>query len=320
MSSKGAPRPLPAGLALGGGLALLALGGAAGAATSLDEPRVSFRFGAGATLFARPGVGPSGDVYVGTGDGYVHALSPQGGYRWSYTVKGRVVAPPVEDPVSRRAFVLTSEARLYALERDARLRWVSRLPAAPKSEIALTSKGTLLFVGQDEHLYGVTTGGALVLRLSARGPRSAPVALHDGRVMLVLSDSLAILKGHGYERAPLPGPFGGAARLALDAGGGISSCEDGAWRVTGAGTELDVAGDCASPPILGDGFVAVAETSGVVRLRYASGATRTLRAGRSALRPVWDAPRRRLILSNSTGAVSIVELPARELPRDADRG
>jgi hypothetical protein len=180
-----------------------------------EAPRVVFRFSASSSLFARPGVGQDGSVYVGSGDGYVHALSPDGSFRWSYTVKGRVVAPPVEEPKSGRVFVATSEARLYALEPDSHLRWVFPLPVAPKSELSLTPKGTLLFVGQDDYLYGVTTGGALSLRLAAKGARSAPTQLATGQIALVLGDTLATLKGYGYERASLAGPFGLGAKLAL---------------------------------------------------------------------------------------------------------
>ncbi|HEX2871577.1 MAG TPA: PQQ-binding-like beta-propeller repeat protein, partial [Polyangiaceae bacterium] len=149
-------------------------------ARAAEPLQTVFRFSASATLFARPGVGQSGSVYVGSGDGYLHALSPDGSFRWSYTVKGRIVAPPVEDPVTGRVFVATSEARLYALEPDSHLRWVFPLPVVPKTELSLTAKGTLHFIGQDDYLYGVTTGGAMNLRLAATGARSAPLQLASG--------------------------------------------------------------------------------------------------------------------------------------------
>lgn len=288
-------------------LALSAAGKAAPAAPL--EPHEVFRFSAGSGLFAPPGVGRDGSLYVGSGDGYVHALASDGRFRWSYTVKGRVLAAPVEEPATRRVFVATSEARLYAFEPDAHLRWVFALPAAPKTELALTAKGTLFFVGRDDHLYGVTTSGALVLRLSARGARSAPVALEGGQTGLVLGDSFATLKGYGYDKAPLPGPFGAAAQLVVAKDRAILACEEGRARLRVAGEwRLDVASDCLSPPVQGDGFFAIAEASGVVRLRYANGAAQSLSLGSAPLPPIWDAPRRRLVLSSASGALSVVEL------------
>lgn len=248
-------------------------------------------------------------MYVGSGDGYVHALAADGGFRWSYTVKGRVVAPPVEEPSSGRLFVATSEARLYALEPDSHLRWVFPLPVTPKSELSLTAKGTLLFVGQDDYLYGVTTGGALSLRLAATAARSAPMQLLSGQTGLLLGDSFATLKGYGYERSGLPEPFGAGAKLALDANRAIFACEDGMARVVSSqGTELRAKSDCLSAPTRGDGFFAVAEAAANVRLFYANGTTEVVPLDAAPLRPIWDGARRRLILASATGSVSVFEL------------
>jgi hypothetical protein len=289
---------------------VLVLGSAGRAAPAPPlEPYELFRFSAGSALFAGPGVGKDGDVYVGSGDGYVHALASDGRFRWSYTVKGRVVAAPVEEPASGRVFVATSEARLYALEPDSRLRWVFPLPVAPKTELTLTPKGTLYFVGRDDHLYGVTTSGALALRLAARGARSAPAALEGGQTGLVLGDTFATLKGYGYDRAPLPGPFGATAKLVVAADRAIFACEEGRARLR-AGSEwrLDAASDCLSAPVQASGFFAVAEASGDVRLLYPNGASQSLSLGAVPLRPIWDGPRRRLVLSSASGALKVVEL------------
>jgi hypothetical protein len=182
------------------------------------------------------------------------------------------------------------------------------LPVAPKSELTLTSKGTLLFVGQDDYLYGVTTGGALSLRLSAAGARSAPVQLALGSTALVLGDSLAILKGYGYQRAPSGGHFGPFAKLALGADGAISSCEEGRVRVFLAGPdELSAPSDCFSPPTRGAGFFAVAEAGGV-RLFHSDGTTQRVPLDAVPLRPVWDAARNRLIVSSAIGSLTVLEL------------
>lgn len=289
---------------------LIALLGLVAKATGARaEPRVAFRFSASSTLFARPGVGRDGSVYVGSGDGYVHALAPDGSFRWSYTLKGRVAAPPVEDPSTGRVFVATSDARLYALESDSHLRWVFPLPVAAKSELGLTPKGTLLFVGQDEHLYGVTTGGALNLRLAAPGARSAPVWTSAGQALLVLGGTLATLKGYGYERAALPAALLDVDKLALGPDRAIFACQDGTARaLSGEHEELLVKGECVAAPVRGEGFFAIAEARGVLRLVYAGGQERRIAFEAPLLRPVWDGPRRRLVVASATGAVTVLEL------------
>lgn len=278
-------------------------------ANATEQPRMVFHFSASSTLFARPGVGHDGAIYVGSGDGYVHALASDGSFRWSYTVKGRVVAPPVEEPSSGRVFVATSDARLYAFEPDSHLRWVFPLPVAPKTELSLTAKGTLLFVGQDDYLYGVTTGGALSLRLAATAARSAPVQLATGQTALLLGEAFATLKGYGYERVALSGPFGPTAKLALDGERAIFACEEGTVRAFSSGTStFEAKSDCLSPPTRGDGFFAVAEAGGDVRLFYRDGTNVAIPLGAAPLRPIWDAARRRLVVSSATGSLTVLEL------------
>jgi hypothetical protein len=283
---------------------------AAPAVDAAPTPHVLFKFSSGSGLFARPGLGQTGGLYVGSGDGSVSALGSDGSFRWSYTVKGRVLSPPIEEPASGHVFVATSEHRLYALERDAALRWVFPLPATPKTELVLSPRGTLYFVGQDDHLYGVTTGGALGLRLAAPAARSAPVWLEEGKLGLILADKLGTLQGYGYQRAPLlGGGFDDSAKLALDERRTIFACDGGQARVVDVrGTELRIDGDCTSAPVQGDGFLAVAEAGGVVRLVFTDGSRQDVALGSAPLRPRWDAPRRRLILATATGEVSALEL------------
>lgn len=274
-------------------------------ASARPVPSTVFKFAAGSSLFARPGVGRDGSVYIGSGDGYVHALKADGSFRWSYTVKGRIVAPPVEEPSSGRVFVATSEKKLYALEPDSHLRWVFPLPVTPQSELALTPKGTLYFVGQDDYLYGVTTGGALGLRLAATGARSAPAILDGALVGLILGEQLATLKGYGYERSALPAPFDAAAKLALDNSRAIFACESGVARAVGGSAPFSLPSDCLAPPVRGDGFVAIAERNGDVRLVFADGTEEHVTVG-APLAPVWDGAHHQLILASAAGVVSVL--------------
>ncbi|HYP86684.1 MAG TPA: PQQ-binding-like beta-propeller repeat protein [Polyangiaceae bacterium] len=277
-------------------------------AEARPSPRMVYRFSASASLFARPGVADDGSLYVGAGDGNVHALGPDGSFRWSYTVKGRVLAPPLIEASSGHVFVATSDARLYALDGDSQLRWVLPLPAAPKTELVLTPTGILFYVGQDGFLYGVTTGGVLSLRLAAPKSRSAPALLSGARLGLVLGEHLAILKGYGFERRALAASFGADATLALGPDSAVFACEEGVGRVERSATELAVAADCAWPPVRGDGFFAVASAGGELRLYFADGSLGRVALGAALLSPSWDAPRRRLVASSATGAVSVLEL------------
>ena len=145
------------------GLAALTLAPPAsgqGRATLLAVAR--FHFDAGAPLVAPAGVALDGSLCVGTVDGYIHALGPDGSYRWSYSVHGAVTRRPLF--VGNRWYVATSAERLYAFTREGALAWVFKPPSAVNSELAADASGRLLFVAADRFLYGVSARGAVTLR------------------------------------------------------------------------------------------------------------------------------------------------------------
>ena len=129
-------------------------------------PLQRFRFDAGAPLAAPAEVAADGSVCVGTVDGYVHALGPDGSYRWSRSVHGAVTRRP--HFAGERWFIVTSAQRLYALNRDGSLSWSFQLYAPVESELVSDAKGTVYFVAADHFLYGFTARGQVTLRTRFR--------------------------------------------------------------------------------------------------------------------------------------------------------
>ncbi len=142
-----------------------------------------FRFDAGAPLAAAADVAPDGSVCVGTVDGYVHGLGPDGSFRWSHSVQGAVIRRP--HFAGQRWFIATSALRVYALNRDGSLSWVFKLFSPVDSELASDESGTLYFVAADHFLYGLTAHGGVSLRtryhpgLKPELSFSQPEALRD---------------------------------------------------------------------------------------------------------------------------------------------
>jgi hypothetical protein len=181
----------------------------AASAASVNAPFPRFRFDAGAPLAAPAGVAPDGSVCVGTVDGYVHALGPDGSFRWSHSVQGAVTHRP--HFAAERWFIATSAQRLYALNRDGSLSWVFKLYTAVDSELVSDAKSSLYFVGADHFLYGLTPHGAISLRARFRPgmkpdiPSSEPGALRDpdGNSWFGRSDGVLEYRPASGERASL---------------------------------------------------------------------------------------------------------------------
>jgi len=125
-------------------------------------PVQRFRFDAGAPLAAAAAVAPDGSVCVGTVDGYVHGLAPDGSFRWSHSVRGAVTRRP--HFAGERWFIASSAQRIYALNRDGSLSWVFKLFSSIESELVSDETGSIYFVTADHFIYGLTAHGAVSLR------------------------------------------------------------------------------------------------------------------------------------------------------------
>ena len=140
--------------------------GAASTSAAVTVPLQRFRFDAGAPLAAPAEVAPDGSVCVGTVDGYVHSLGPDGSYRWSHSVHGAITRRP--HFAGGRWFIATSARRVYALNRDGSLSWSFQLYGAVESELVSDAKGTVYFVAADHFLYGFSAHGQVTLRTRFR--------------------------------------------------------------------------------------------------------------------------------------------------------
>jgi outer membrane protein assembly factor BamB len=155
-------------------------------AVELEEPgaEVLWRFHAGAPLVGPPVVASSGRVYVGTAEGYVHALGPDGSYLWSYTMPG-----PIQGglAVDQRGVLYggVRGQRVVAVSADGRLLWVLKISADPASELVLAPSGLLYFAGRDRSVYGVSPRGGVRVRIPIpEGIAAGPVVDGRGRAVV----------------------------------------------------------------------------------------------------------------------------------------
>jgi outer membrane protein assembly factor BamB len=161
-----------------------------------------FSFDPGVPLAGPPGIAADGSLVAGTVDGYLYALRPDGSFRWSYTLRGRVVGRP---GVGSDGLILASAQRnaLYALEAEGTLRWVASIPGGVTSAPVTDGDGKIW----------VTTGGGTLLGFTRRGgvsgfarigPASAlgPVLLESGEVAVGNADGTLRVAGR-YGRSRL---------------------------------------------------------------------------------------------------------------------
>lgn len=133
---------------------------------------VDVRFHAGERPTSLPVLTPNGTVYVGTAEGYVHALAPDGTYLWGYTLRGPVVG---ELALGATATVLVATPRrVYAIRSDGTLLWVFESPIAVRTGLASDGTGRFFFASDDGRLFALSGRGALVAHVDGKVPLSTP--------------------------------------------------------------------------------------------------------------------------------------------------
>jgi outer membrane protein assembly factor BamB len=190
--------------------ALLVSGLATGAALAeRPGPRPLWTFHAGAPLSGPPAVGADGSLAVGTLDGYVHALGPDGAFRFSYTVAGRVAGSPV---VLGDGLVLAAATsrRLYAIRADGSLAWTAVLGGGAAAPLVRDAEDRVwIRTGSGTAVAYSRRGGVVGFTKLARTMTLGPVALARGGVLVASpGGELGLIGDYGkFRRAALPSPL-----------------------------------------------------------------------------------------------------------------
>lgn len=306
------------------------------------SPRVLWRFHAGAPSAAPPAVDAAGRVAIGTTEGKLHLVAASGAFQWTHTFVGPVVGSPVFDPAGV-AYAASEAGRLYAVQPDGTLKWVFKAPVSIDSGVALEGD-RLFFSGRDHHLYAVSTRGGVRLRAALGATGTAPPVAADGRVVVPTSAGVVLIESFHRRRAQLgavlESPVVGAQRIYLVADERLVALDPKAeplWSVAAvrfvSGDErgllalgkdrtlrwLDEAGReqwrvrlplaPSAPATRAGDMVAVATGDGTLLLVDRGGVSARLDLADAPLeRPVYDAPRNRLIVSAGEGSLAAVAL------------
>ncbi len=344
--SGGAACAEPGGQAMREGLGQPAVTIASSSRAARGEPEPAavlaplWTFHAGAPLRAGAGVG-AGGIAVGSSDGYLHALRPDGAYRWSFTVKGAVVATPLVDGRGG-VYVATSSRKLYALTPNGTLAFTMPLAGVALDPLRWKNERELLIATQEGVAYAITTGGVTRAAVALKESLTTPplplggdrwlvggalgdVFTLDGwrpsRARLASSPVLALVaRGAGYVGLSADGVFwpgqspkqpaqqlgcgpGQVIVVAPDGGVGTLDGKAVVWR-----GDLDEPLS-AAPICARDGSVLLPLASGVLAVMSLNGRMRRYSLGSSALfTPAIDWDRGQLVVSSADGRIQALQL------------
>ncbi len=143
---------------------------------------LKWRYRTGGLIHSSPAIGSDGTIYVGSNDNYLYAVNPDGTLKWRYKTGGSVRSSPVIDPQGI-VYVGSNDDYLYAISSNGEFEWRYKTGGSIHSSPAIGSDGTI-YVGSDDHyLYAIKPDGTLRWRFeTGKKIRSSPAIGSDGTI------------------------------------------------------------------------------------------------------------------------------------------
>jgi outer membrane protein assembly factor BamB len=145
----------------------------------------AWSFQAGAAVSAAAVVTSSGQVTVATHEGTLHSVAADGGFLWSYTVGGTLLAG-VHVTHGDRFIAGDTLSGVTAIGADGRPHWVFRAPTAIERTAVDPTRG-LFFYTRGRGLYALSSRAGLLWSVNLRAHVLSPLAVDDAGAVWILT-------------------------------------------------------------------------------------------------------------------------------------
>lgn len=127
--------------------------------------RLLWEFPTGRYVFSSPAIGSDGTVYVGSANGRLYALRPDGTAKWSFPTGAEIQSSPA---ITRDGTICfgSADARVYALNSDGTKQWDFRTGGVILCSPTLGADGTIYIGSRDGYYYALEPDGRLKWRFA----------------------------------------------------------------------------------------------------------------------------------------------------------
>jgi large repetitive protein len=127
-----------------------------------------------------PVLAGDGTIYVG-GNGVFTAVNPDGTGKWSFSLKGHMIASPAI-ATDGTVYFGGDDGNLYALDPSGRVKWKFATGGEIHSTPTLAKNGTVYLGGTDNNLYAIGSDGKLKWKFATSGQVFSPAIGGDGTI------------------------------------------------------------------------------------------------------------------------------------------
>jgi outer membrane protein assembly factor BamB len=151
---------------------------------------LKWTFSTGDSIYSSAAIGSDGTIYVGSLDGNLYALDPDGTQKWSFNTGSVITASPAID-ANGTVYIGSLGSNLYALNPDGTQKWAFSTADTIFSSPAIGADGAVYIGSSDNNLYAVNSDGTQRWVFAANADLdSSPVIALDGTVYIVSREGL----------------------------------------------------------------------------------------------------------------------------------
>ncbi len=131
-----------------------------------------------------PAIDPEGTLYLGTSDGKLYAIAPDGTKKWNYTTGDSILTTPAVDE-NGTVYFGSNDGKLYALEQDGALKWSFETEGNVYSSPNIAQDGTIYFGCGDTKIYALRPDGTERWNYTTgKSVRASPAIADDGTIYI----------------------------------------------------------------------------------------------------------------------------------------
>ena len=125
-----------------------------------SEGKELWRFKTRLFVQSSPAIGHDGTIYVGSWDSTLYAINPDGSQKWQYRAGSHVGEGPCI-AADGAIYISAGDQKLHAVNPDGSQKWTFPIAADLMTAPTLDRNGTIYFGAQDWHLYAINPDGTL---------------------------------------------------------------------------------------------------------------------------------------------------------------
>jgi len=125
-----------------------------------EFPKLKWCFETGGAIGSSPAIGNNGNIFVGSADGKLYAIAPNGSLLWNYETGNSVRSSPAICN-NETIYFGSDDNFIYAVNPDGSLKWRYETGGDVRSSPSIGGDGTIYVGSYDHQLYAINPDGSL---------------------------------------------------------------------------------------------------------------------------------------------------------------